>query len=210
MSTLPPDDLSETNRSINATETKVRKNRKNGSASRNDSDSKNLTLRLSDVIDLDAVDDVQIPVTVTTTVPSQSNLFATTAHNENNICGRSQPLFPTLAATVTPQPNSVNPSNPSSILHDRQRTNNSPNRQSTNTNAVVRQTGTESSEGTCITIQPESDTVNENADEEMEVIPLSPQPVKRRRFKVFPRIYEATQYPTGDLIHENTDDEFCI
>lgn len=89
-------------------------------------------------------------------------------------------------------------------LNHRQRSR-SPICESVETNPALR--GTASDE-TCITFRPESNTENENVDEEMEVIPLSPQPARRRRFKMFPRLYSQTQYPSqGRVLQENSDCE---
>lgn len=195
MSTLPPDDLSQTSRNTSVIETKAAHRKRDKSATEQSrSDSKNLTIKLSDVIDLDAEDYVHIPTTVAPTVPSQSNLLNSSAtYNGRNIPDR------TLATTVTSQ---YNP--PTRSLNNNRRSC-SPNHESLSPKTIPK--GTESEE-ICVTFRPESDTGSGNNDEEMEVIPLSPQPERRRRFKVFPRLYQNTQQVSGNrVLHEHTDDE---
>lgn len=199
MSTLPPDDSSQTSRNTSVIETKAahRKKRDESATEQSRSDSKNLTIKLSDVIDLDAEDDVHVPTTVVApTVTSQSNLLnSSTTYNDRNIPDR------TLATTVTSQ---YNP--PTRNLNNNRRSC-SPTHQSLSPKTIPK--GTESEE-ICVTFRPESDTGtgSGNNDEEMEVIPLSPQPERRRRFKVFPRLYQNTQQVSGNrVLHEHTDDE---
>lgn len=203
MSTLPPDDLSQSHRNTEITGTKVAHRKQDKSARlQSQCDSKNLTLKLSNVIDLDAEDDIHVPATVAITVTSQSNLLNSSAtFSERNILDRSQgnSLPVTLATTVTSQYN-----RPTSTLPSHEKSC-SPNHESIYPKTVPK--GTESEE-ICVTFRAESTTVSGNIDEEMEIIPLSPQPDRRRRFKVFPRLYQKTQFvSSNNVVHENTDDE---
>lgn len=212
MSTLPPDDLSLTDASIATVGTKVHKNQETRAAPQSQCESTNFTLKLSDVIDLDVGDDVHVPEIAPTTVTSQSNGLSTTNHKEQDKRDRS-PVnhFPaTLASTVTSvrnpptsQTNSVNHF-PTTLATTVTSPRNPPTSQS-NSNPTLRAT---ESEEIIVSFRPESDVVNENVDEEMDVIPQSPQPGRRRRFKIFPRLYQDTQNFYGmEVLHENTDDE---
>ncbi len=142
-----------------------------------------------------------------TRIPSQSNVLTTTSApeiangEEQTITTHTQRRYPTRLAT----PSQHNP--PVDTLNDRQRSRISPHRQSANTMSALRQTD---SEGICVTFRPESSTVNENVDDDMDVIPSSPQPQRRRRFKLIPRLYQDTQYPivnTCNVLQANSDDE---
>lgn len=67
MSTLPPDDSSQADRSVRRSVTKEKpKSRRDNKSLQNQSESRNLTLNLSEVIDLDVNGDVNIPPTVWT------------------------------------------------------------------------------------------------------------------------------------------------
>lgn len=212
MSTLPPPDLSQLNGGTDIFETTEKQKKQNKkSTSRNHSDSINFSL--GDVIDLDANDNVHVPPTVTATittpvVPSQFNLLAAapTTHNEIDRLEEANRFQTRLSTTVSSQLNNL-PNSASLSQHNRPSIN-SQNPQSTNTN----QGHATESDGTCVTFRANTDlTVNKNNEneniEEIEVIPQSPQPVKRRRFKVLPRLYENTLLPTGNVVHENTNDE---
>lgn len=138
-----------------------------------------------------------------TTVPPQSTTSTTTTRTEN-VTGNNKTETnchsTTLATTVVTHHNrQVNTPN------SRQRSR-SPIHEPANTNpTALRQT---ESEETCVTFRPESNTENENVDDEMDVIPQSPQPTRRRRFKIFPRLYSQTQYPSqGRVLQENSDCE---
>lgn len=191
MSTLPPDDESQTERSVGPVGTKVHRKQDKSATTESPSHSKNVTLLPSDVIDLDAEEDIHIPATVATTV-------ATTATTQSTLLNERA----TLATTVTSQYNDH-----ATTLHNQQQSPCSPTRngQSANTNAMPKRT---ESEETWVTFRPESDTGSRNVDDEIDCIPLSPQPERRRRFKIFPRLYEKTQYVSSStVLQENTDDE---
>lgn len=214
MSTLPPDDESQNNE-INMNIRNTHRKQENNATLRNQSTA-NLTRRLSDVINLDADDDV-VPVpaiqatptvsqsnplhrekeieaiTLATTVVSQSNPFTSTIRN----CRSDVNRWPaTLATTVV----ATNTLHNDKDIRDRSR---SPI-QSTNTPVVSK--GTESEE-ICVTFRDESPAPN--SDDEME-IPASPKPDRRRIFRKFPRLHRQTQYAenlSGKVLAEMTDDE---
>ncbi|XP_037051411.1 cell cycle checkpoint control protein RAD9A [Bradysia coprophila] len=205
MSTLPPDDSSQVDRSVTRPITKEKPaNRRSDKSLRNQSESRNLTISLSEVVDLDADGNVHIPPTMTA-VPSQSTVLPSTTtktHIENVADGvdstEANCIPTTLATTIATNNNSQ-----ANKLNNRQRSR-SPIHEAANTNSV-RATA---SDEICVTFQPESTTANENVDEEMEVIPQSPQPTRRRRFKIFPRLYSQTQYLSeGRVLQENSDCE---
>lgn len=225
MSTLAPDDMAETDNPIRNM-TKIHNHQET------DATATNLTLRLSDVIDLDRDDDDMRnpPILTRSTVPkptteasperkrkvvrnksnvngipaapvtvtlSQDDPTSSALHTEKVIPRRSEftTFTTTLAATVT---NTLHKQND---LRDRSH---SPNGQAINTAGMLdKQT---ESEEICVTFRDESQTAN---DEEME-IPASPQPERRRRLKLFSRLFQSTQYAedlSGRVLAENSDYE---
>ncbi|KAG4069861.1 hypothetical protein HA402_009568 [Bradysia odoriphaga] len=206
MSTLPPDDSSQVDRSVTIPIPKEKPaKRRSDNSLRNQSESRNLTISLSEVVDLDGDGDVHIPPTMTVVPPQTNVLPSTTAttRTENVIDGVNSAetkCHPTTLTTTA----ATNYNSQANKLSNRQRSR-SPINEAANKDSVPRATA---SEEICITFQPESNTANENVDEEMEVIPQSPQPTRRRRFKIFPRLYSQTQYPSeGRVLQENSDCE---
>lgn len=233
MSTLALDDMTDTHNP-------VMNMPKTTNDQDNDTTTTNLTLRLSDVIDLDRDDNdahvppklttttkskafgetsakrkgkvdrinkpdvTVIPATLRTVMPSQNPSALT---KEKDIPNRSMvTTFPaTLATTIVSQ--STNAVNKENNFRDRSR---SPHRPATNT-AGMPEKQTDSEE-IVVTFRDESQMENGQEIEVVEdmEIPASPQPDRRRRLKLFSRIYQNTQYAenlSGQLLAEMTDDE---